>query len=262
MKRLFISADIEGTAGIAAWKETGDDSYFRSQMTEEVAAVCRGALNAGYDEIVIKDAHDTARNLYPDRLPEQAKLIRDWTRNPLCMVAGVAEGFNAAAFTGYHSAGFTGGSPLAHTMSTSLISIELNGEIISEFVISAYTCAYYGVPTVMLSGDTALCDAARSLIPGISFVATQEGIGGAVKALHPGMVCRLIEERTKEALSGDISACLPPLPDSFEIKITYKNAADAYSAGFYPGAKLVSPHSVVYCSADYYEILRFMHFCC
>ena len=76
------------------------------------------------------------------------------------------------------------------------------------------------------------------------------------------MVCRLIEERTKEALSGDISACLPPLPDSFEIKITYKNAADAYSAGFYPGAKLVSPHSVVYCSADYYEILRFMHFCC
>ena len=49
---LFISSDIEGTCGIAAWSETepgrpdGDYAYFKQQMSREVAAACRGALAA------------------------------------------------------------------------------------------------------------------------------------------------------------------------------------------------------------------------
>lgn len=43
MKKLFISADIEGTAGIVNWNETErsvphDYDYFANQMTREVAA--------------------------------------------------------------------------------------------------------------------------------------------------------------------------------------------------------------------------------
>lgn len=40
---LFISSDIEGTCGIAAWSETepgrpdGDYAYFKQQMSREVA---------------------------------------------------------------------------------------------------------------------------------------------------------------------------------------------------------------------------------
>ena len=43
--KLFISSDIEGTAGIVNWKETkpGDQyGYFAGQMTKEVAAACEG----------------------------------------------------------------------------------------------------------------------------------------------------------------------------------------------------------------------------
>ena len=47
MKKLFISADIEGTCGIANWNETeknhADWAYFADQMTREVAAACEGA---------------------------------------------------------------------------------------------------------------------------------------------------------------------------------------------------------------------------
>ena len=45
---LFISSDIEGTCGIAAWSETepgrpdGDYAYFKQQMSREVAAADRG----------------------------------------------------------------------------------------------------------------------------------------------------------------------------------------------------------------------------
>ena len=52
MKELFISADIEGTTGIASWDEASpskpDYQYFQNQMTREVAAACEGALAAGY----------------------------------------------------------------------------------------------------------------------------------------------------------------------------------------------------------------------
>ena len=55
---LFISSDIEGTCGIAAWSETepgrpdGDYAYFKQQMSREVAAACRGALAAGGERIL------------------------------------------------------------------------------------------------------------------------------------------------------------------------------------------------------------------
>lgn len=48
LNRIFLSADIEGTCGIAHWDETelGKPDYepFRRQMTREVAAACEGAF--------------------------------------------------------------------------------------------------------------------------------------------------------------------------------------------------------------------------
>ena len=66
LNRIFLSADIEGTCGIAHWDETelGKPDYepFRRQMTREVAAACEGAFAAGCEDLLIKDAHDSARN--------------------------------------------------------------------------------------------------------------------------------------------------------------------------------------------------------
>ena len=75
--RVYLNADIEGTCGIADWAETERatmDDYrpFAAQMTAEVAAACEGAVAAGAEEIVVKDAHDSARNLDGSRLPRPA----------------------------------------------------------------------------------------------------------------------------------------------------------------------------------------------
>ena len=55
--KLFISADIEGTTGIARWDETENGhsryAYFAQQMTREVSAACEGAMAAGCTEILI-----------------------------------------------------------------------------------------------------------------------------------------------------------------------------------------------------------------
>lgn len=47
MKKLFISADLEGVSGVSSWEETryggpGYDAACR-QLTREVAAACRAA---------------------------------------------------------------------------------------------------------------------------------------------------------------------------------------------------------------------------
>ena len=58
--KVFISADMEGTAGVTTWPETERDkpdyAEFQALMTAEVVAACDGALAAGATEIVIKDA--------------------------------------------------------------------------------------------------------------------------------------------------------------------------------------------------------------
>ena len=91
MKKIFISADIEGTSGIAHWNETErtiphDYDYFAGQMTREVAAACEGAREAGAEEVLVKDAHDSARNLIPAELPE----LRSCPNMRACSAAGAA----------------------------------------------------------------------------------------------------------------------------------------------------------------------------
>ena len=82
MMKVFLSADMEGTCGIVSWNETersmpGDYTPMQKQMTREVAAACRGALAAGAEEVLVKDAHDTARNIDPTGLPRGIRLSPD-----------------------------------------------------------------------------------------------------------------------------------------------------------------------------------------
>jgi D-amino peptidase len=54
-------------------------------MTKEVTATCEGAIEAGAKEIMVKDAHASARNIIATELPEALKLIRGWSEHPYMM---------------------------------------------------------------------------------------------------------------------------------------------------------------------------------
>ena len=80
--KLFISSDIEGTCGINDWDETeiGKPGYdrFALQMSREVSAACNGALETGkVEDILVKDAHDSARTISGAELPEGVHFIQD-----------------------------------------------------------------------------------------------------------------------------------------------------------------------------------------
>ena len=232
-------------------------------MTEEVAAVCRGALAAGFDRVVVRDAHDSARNLLPELLPEQARVYRGWTGDPYGMLSGLDGSFSGVVFTGFHSPAHSGGSPLAHTMDTGLYEVRLNGRIASEFLLNAYAAARIGVPVLMLTGDYGICFDAEKELPTLPTVCTQVGSGGGTLSLHPRAAISLIERTAAAVLTPECveTAGRLRLPDSFTIEASYKEHPRAYRNSFYPGAFLRDANTVVFESNDFYEILRFMHFC-
>lgn len=263
---VFISADIEGTCGIVHWDETertrpGDYAPYQKQMTREVHAACEGILAADKGSgILVKDAHDSARNLDPADFPESVRIMRGWTGDPLSMMSGIDTGdYGAALFTGYHAWASSSGNPLSHTMNLRNEYVTLNGVRMSEFMMNAYTAGYYGVPVVFLSGDKALCDFASELVPGITTVAVNEGRGGAVVSMHPDLAVSAIKEGAKKAMKNARN-CVVTLPDFFEMTVRFKNHKTAYSKSFYPGASLEDDKNVLYSSDDWFEVLRFCHF--
>ena len=244
--RLYLSADIEGTCGIADWAETERatmDDYrpFAAQMTAEVAAACEGAVAAGAEDILVKDAHDSARNLDAARLPRQARVL----------------------FTGYHAWGCCGGNPLSHTMTTACDQVTLNGVPASEFLINAYTALYFGVPVAFLSGDRELCAFAQDWLPGLVAVPVNEGRGGGVLSMHPQAAVEAIRAGAEEAvrrLRAGGAGMSVPLPRRFAATVRYKEHKDAYRRSFYPGARLEDSKTISFDAEDWYEVLRFCHF--
>jgi D-amino peptidase len=264
--KVYISADIEGVAGITNWEEADPSnprSYreFQERMTDEVLAACQGALDAGAREIWVKDAHWHGRNLLGDRLPRETRVIRGWSRHPYMMVQELDSSFAACAFVGYHSRAGSGGNPLAHTMSSSaFFEVKVNGLPWSEFHLYSQAASLEGVPSVFVAGDEALCAEVKAWDERIETVATKSAQGHSTNSLHPAVACERIREGMKRALSRDFSRVIRPLAPRYEIEITYKASVDAYRNSFYPGARLVSDHVVGLGVENYFDVLRFVTF--
>ncbi len=263
--RVFISADIEGTAFTTLWPETelGEGLYPAAarQMTQEVKAACEGAIAAGADYILVNDAHDHAVNIDVSQLPECVEVIRGWTGNPLGMVDGVDSTFDAVMFVGYHSAAGRVGNPLSHTHSTATTEVKLNGKPCSEFLLFSWACAQLGVPTVFLAGDKMLTEDSQDLHPLLHTVAVKDGFGGATKCLQPNLACKKIREMSEKALKQDLSHAGITLPEEFTFEVSYKEHKNAVSKSFYPGFTLVDSHTIRMVTKNYTDILRAVLFC-
>lgn len=248
MKKIFISADIEGVTGVTNWCETeyGGNGYEEAalQMTREVAAACKAAMELGY-QVVVKDGHSTARNLKIDLLPRGVQVIRGWRTSPEGMMGGIDDSFDAVLCIGYHSPAGTNGNPLAHTISHTMIrSIHVNGQLASELTLNALYASQFGVPVIFVSGDEGICQHSKQWIPDIETVAVKSCIGNSSWNLHPEDAVTQIYEGVKQALN--CPAKLMKTPDALHLEMTYMDHQGARNASWYPGAKLVDNFTVAY----------------
>ena len=117
--KLFISADIEGVAGVTRWEETGTGGkgYEQAcrQMALETAAVCEAALEAGHC-VTVRDGHGDACNIDARLLPKGVTLIRGWMASPASMMAGLKADYDGVMYVGYHAPAGSDKSPLSHTI--------------------------------------------------------------------------------------------------------------------------------------------------
>lgn len=161
MKKLYISADIEGIWGNGAFAHTAKNGSeyeeYRTHMIAEVNLLIDKLFTAGAEEIVVNDGHGTMDNLSASRLdPRACLVVSNGAYKEYGMMEGLDGSFDGVCFIGYHCRSNTHGV-MAHTIWGSLVrSISVNGEELGESGINARLAWEYGVPVVLVSGDDLL----------------------------------------------------------------------------------------------------------
>lgn len=177
------------------------------------------------------------------------------------MVEGIDESFDAAMYVGYHNAAGQEGNVLSHTIAGGAVQeIRVNGQIASEFLIYSYMAAYYGVPSVLLTGDKTLCEQSQPLHPKLLTVAVKDDFGGHNQGLSAKLACKKIREAAEAACKQELSGAKITLPDHFAVQITFKDHCKAVRSSYYPGAQLVNPTTIAFESDDWYEVCRMLMF--
>ena len=266
IKRLYISADIEGVAGVVN-KEHMSPAGFEYQQarewyTAEVTAACNAAFENGIDEIVISDSHGNGQSLLIDKLPDNVQVIRSWPR-PLCMMEGIQEGpYVAAMLIGYHAGASDLRGTLRHTLHGGAITeVRLNGQVASETVISAATAAHFGVPVIMVSGDDAYIDHAQSVLPNVEGVITKWATSfTSVRTLMPRVAQQHVAERAVNALSRLNDFKAEKLPDDIVLEVVCLQRKAAELLDYLPNIERTGAYTIKFVGKDMIEIAKFLQF--
>jgi D-amino peptidase len=238
MRKLFISADMEGCSSVSAQQALMPDRWVwewqaaRRWMTAEVSAASEAAFEAGYDEVIVADGHGNAHSIDPDLLLENVRLIRSWPR-PLLQMQGVEDAaVGACAFIGYHAAAGVEGSILAHTYSGQAFrSVWLNGEQCSEGYLNAALAGEIGKAVIFVSGDEKTVDDARRYAPEAVCFVSKQAVGWRSQAsLPPTQVRRLLKEAFGRALDCRLPSPFVLVgPFKLELEMTTHIAAEMLS---------------------------------
>ncbi|MCP4687354.1 MAG: M55 family metallopeptidase [Desulfobacterales bacterium] len=166
---ILIIADIEGGSG--CWSRRAGMFMTKEWpeaclgMTLDVDAVVRALFEAGVERVAVKDFHRTGYNLIPDLLHPRARLIPGYKQGS---VPGLGDPGHAEAvmFLGMHAASGTSGF-LAHTMTSRIARLQVNGSLIPEVSLFASSLAPHGLRPIFFSGCPVSCRQAEAVIPGL-----------------------------------------------------------------------------------------------
>lgn len=262
--RVFVSADMEGIWGVVHGDQTSPESPeygpARRWMTDDVNAVVAGLFEAGATEVVINDSHGSMRNIIPDELDPRATLISG-SPKPLSMMQGIGESCQACLFIGYHAKAGTEAAILDHTISGSVVrAVRINGIEMPELGINAAIAGYFGVPVVMISGDTALCAQAKAMLgPDTVAVPVKEGIGRYAARLFPKEAARkALRDGAREALLRRAAAKVFKIEPPCRFELGFQTSGQAEMSMLLPAVTRVDSRTAVFSTNDYLEGFKLM----
>lgn len=247
--KLFISSDIEGTAGIADWQQVrGPGSEYeigRRLLTGEVNAAIDGAVAAGATEVLVNDSHGRMYNLDPATLRHGASYLSGHHK-PLYMMEGLDASFDAVFMVAYHGSIGAEHAVLSHTYNPLAVwQVRLNGVLAGESALNALVALHHRVPVVLITGDQATADEAEPFLPGIEAVVVKRSITRfAAESLHPERACELIRAGATRALARAASVAVPDITLPATLELTFLTADMAEMATWIRGVERVDARVV------------------
>ncbi len=226
--KVFISSDMEGTAGVVDWSQCRpgepEYAYYRTLLEQEVNAAIEGAGAAGADDFLVNDSHSTMRNLRPDALAGNARYLSG-RHKPLYMMQGLDRSFDAVFFVSYHGSMSTS-APLSHTYNPRAIAeVALNGTVVGESGINALVALGHDVPVVLVTGDDVTAAEAARMCPGVHTAVVKTAVTRfAAESLHPGAARELIRARARAAIESLAAAAPPAIELPATLAVTFRNA--------------------------------------
>jgi D-amino peptidase len=262
MRKIFISADLEGVTGVIQPSQLGPDGFeyarAREWMTGEVKAAISGARFAGATEFVVCDSHGNAQNLLIDQFSEDVRIVRGFPR-PLEMMQGIDESFDAVLLIGYHASEWSVDAVRGHTISSvRLLGIRLNGSEVMEAVFNAGIAGHFGVPVVFMSGDRVAIEQAQKTLPWIEGVVVKEPYGyHSAMTVTPAKGQQMIRDGVARALKRT-DAQVFHVQTPVELQVGFKATIDAERAAYIPGLTRIDTHTVRGTFADMLQVTRLL----
>jgi D-aminopeptidase len=197
INRVLIIADIEGSSGCRDYRASSflTPEWARAclAMTLDVGCVVDALLKAGVEHICIKDFHRTGYNLLPEVLNGNSKVIHGYRRGA---VPGLGDPgrVQGVFFLGMHAASGTDGF-LAHTLTSRIAQLEVNGRPMAEVELFAASLAPFGIRPVFFSGCPVACEQVAKVVENISLYPIDKSMGAEhfdLKAWRSGLAASAV----------------------------------------------------------------------
>ena len=212
-KKIYIFTDLEGVSGVYKFEQTREKGtplniqaceYFM----DDLSAVIWGLQDGGATEILVVDGHGN-QCVIPHMMEPGVKYATGQPRSEVMW--GLDESFAGMVQFGAHAMIGTPDGVLNHTQSSkSEKRYWYNGVECGELVQCATIAGYYGIPTILVTGDVATCREAENFFgTGCVTVAVKEGIAREAAVLYPFDETRqALYDGAKKSMEV-ISQCIP-----------------------------------------------------
>jgi len=215
--KIYIFADMEGISGIsdAAYVLPGEAKYAYGckYLTREINICAAACLEAGADEVIVRDGHYMGNSIIWENLIPGVQLVHG--AEHAVRYPGI-DGCDAVILLGYHAMAGTRNALLEHTYSSKIIqNVWLNGDIVGEFAVDTLIAGEKGLPVIMTSGCDKLCAEAKAFSPDVITCQVKKSISlnGAI-LLSPADAEKLLHDKTIEAINAFKAGKIKPLTAS------------------------------------------------
>jgi D-amino peptidase len=252
-KTVFMVTDAEGVAGICRQEQTEPtDTEMRQLLTGEINAAVDGFFEGGADEVIVWDAHDGSRTLSALTIHPKAKLII----GGLGPTGLLERRYSALVFLGQHSMANVRAGIMAHSYSSlGIQNMRMNGKPVGEVETRVALAGWFGVPTILITGDRAAVEELRAIVPDAEFAEVKEGLARYTCISMSAPAARdLIREKARLSMQkiGKVKPYKIEGPVTIEIEYTTRNSLPI-DANVRPGAEVVDDRTIRYHGKDFME---------